>query len=389
MSVISTESWMAFLAHNGDDALSAPNTAMRAAITKALQTAAYEVYRDNTNAAWIVRPHPVVPGRQALVFSAPAGAIAQYGIRKRVGDNVSAIIGGFSLFIPSSFIPDTTGRSSSSPYPFMVVLAGAIGSAMNKMVANGEVVITDEIFRVRYDLKIGYGSELQSSRAITPGKLAYLEYRVSPTEIRVWLDDILVLQKSVARNNQTIGISTVSWTPSTGGYSPMAGDTGRWAIADWYNLAEDAVTPNVRLGPATRVIGTRASSDSFAQFQRPPAFASNAAVVAQGLNVDTTNFLKTDTVGAQDVYNGVEDEATAGSALVHAVNLKVIAQNIEAAPHTMIPQLVSNGVAQGTPVALPGTLGLINTVSTVDPNTGAAWTPAAAAASKFGMKLNS
>lgn len=382
MSLINTESWMAFGAYNGDDSA---NATVRAAFTKAYLAAGYEYYQQNLTAGWIVRPHPVFPERQALVFSSATTQNAQFVLRKRTGENTGPIIGGFSLFVPSSFIPATA--PAAAVYGFLAVIAGAPGSALNKMVSAG-TLYADEIFRVRYDLQIGYGSEVQSSRKITPGKLAYLEYRITQSEIRVWLDDVLVLQKSVARNNATISIATTTWTANPGS-SGMAGLEGRWAIADWYNLAEDATTPNVRLGPGTRVIGVRPNADSFAQFMRPPGYASNAAVAALPLDPDSPNFLKTDTVGAQDVYVGFDDPLTATAALVHAMSVKVIAQNVESAPHTMSPLIVSNGDAQGTPSTLPAALGPIATISTTDPNTGAAWTPGAAAASNFGMKLES
>ena len=382
MSVIHTESWMAFGPHNGDDSA---NTTLREAYRKAYIAAGYEYFQEVAGFGWVIRPHPVTPERQALVFSAATANNRQYVVRKRVGNNTAPIIGGFSLFVPSEFVP--TGLNvAEAAYGFLGVTTGATTSILNKMVAAG-TLYADEVFRVRYDLQIAYGSEVQSARRITPGKMAYLEYRITQTEIRVWLDDVLVLQKSVARNNSTINIATVAWAPGAG--SGMSGIPGRWAIADWYNLVEDAVTPNVRLGPATRVIGVRAESDSFAQFMRPSGFASNAAVAALPLNPDSANYLKTDTIGVQDIYSGTEDSATATAAIVHAMSVKVIGQNIEAAVHTMSPLLVSNGVAQGAPIALPAAVGPVVSFSAVDPNTGVAWTGADAAVSQFGMKLES
>ena len=380
MSILSMESWMAFASHNGDDAA---NNAMRAALVKAFLTAGYEYHQDQATAGWIVRPHPVNAARRALVFSASAGGNFQYVLRSRVSDNSGVVIGGFSLFVPNNFV---VNAAQFAAYPFLVVFAAAPGSALNKMNTNGNTTLTDEVFRIRYDLQVGYGTEVQSSRKVTPGKMVYLEYRVSQTEVRVWLDDVLVLQKSIARNNSTIAFGTMSWLPG-GSSSGMFGDTGRWAISDWYNLKEDEIAPNARLGPSTRVIGTLPAADNFAQFARPSGFASNAAVVAQPLNPDAAAFLKTDTVGAQDVYVGTPDSDTSTAAMVHAMSVKVIAQNVEATPHTMKPMIVSNGQAQGAAQAMPQTLGPLVSYSTIDPNTGAAWTPAAAAETMFGMKL--
>lgn len=380
MSLINQESWMMFAAHNGDDTA---NTAMRNAINSAFNAIGYETFREIVDRSWIIRPHPVYPDRQALVPSAPVGLQYQFAIRKRVGDNASTVIGGFSLFVPSGFVASSTGDRVA--HPFLAVSGGAIGSALNKIFGTS---VADEIFRVRGDLQIGYGTEVQSSRKITPGKMSFFEYRITQSEIRVWMDDALVLQKNVAVNNSTICFATVNWTASGPGTS--LGDlVGRWAIADWYNLKEDAVTPNVRLGPTTRVIGTRAATDNFVQFVRPPTYASNAAVVRAPFNPDSGDVLKTDTVGTRDIYDGYTDAGTATAVVVHAMTVRAIAQNIDTVAHTIKPIIVSNGTEQGTASLLGGSAGMHTTVSTIDPNTGAAWTPAAAAIAKFGVKLES
>lgn len=382
MSIVNMESWMLFGAHNGDDG---QNTAIRAAYTKAYIAAGYEYFQQNLTAGWIIRQHPLYPERQALVFSAGTPDSVQYHIRKPLKGSGGITIGGFSIFIPGEFI--RANGNASSPYPVLGVFAGAPGSAMNKF--NFQPTLqTDEIFRIRYDLQIARGQDVQSSRLVPIGKLAYIEYRITPTELRVWLDDSLVYQGSISVDQSTIGIGMISWQPAAG-TSQITNAAGRWAISDWYNLKEDAEAPNVRLGPSTRVIGVRPVQDVVAQFARPSNFSRNAAVAAQALNPDTTMFLKTDTVGATDIYNGPEDSATATAALVHAMSTKVIAMNMESAAHSMVPLLVSGDVQQGTAVALTGALAPITNLSTIDPNTGEAWRPAAAAISKFGMKLQS
>lgn len=380
MSLISTESWVAFAQHIGDDSAAVANPA-RTAIAKAYRVAGYSYETTAVSAGWLVRKHPVSPERSALVWSASTSNAGTSAIRKKVSNNTGVVIGGFSIFIPGSFVPDT---AAAPEYPFLGVNATADGATMLSL--GSPALAAGEIFRVRYDLGIGYGIEVQSAKKITPGKLSYLEYRLTQSEIRVWLDDVLVIQKSVALDNSNITFVSNAWSPAGRG-SSMSEATGQWAISDWYNLKEDADSPNVRLGPTTRVVGVRADSDDFVQFARPSGFASNADVVAQGLNPDALNYLKTDTVGVQDIYNPPSDSATATAAIIHGMSVKVVAQNVESLEHTMSPLLVSNGTAQGEAVTLSATLGPITTLSTVDPNTGEAWTPAAAAIAKFGVKL--
>lgn len=378
MSLISMESWMSFPRFVGDNGNNTATNAARLAMAKSMPAAGYELQQANNTASWLVRPHPVFPDRAAIVFSAATASNGvQSAFRKKIGNGAGVVIGGFSLFVPSDFVQPAGNWSA---IPALTIAASNDAGPMINVYGDGRLGI-NEIFRVRFDLGIGYGpAAVQSSAKITPGKISFIEYRLTNSEIRVWLNDTLVLQQSVSVDHSKIMFSAIDW-------QNMNGTMGQWAISDWYNLKEDAVPPNVRLGPSTRVIGVRAESDNFAQFARPAGFASNAAVVAQGLNPDTASFLKTDTVGAQDVYNPAEDSTTATAALVHAMSVKMVAQNMESTAHTMTPMLVSNGVAQGAPVALPANVGLIASVSTTDPNTGAAWTPAAAAAAKFGMKL--
>lgn len=382
MSLISMESWMAFPRFIGDDTNNATTNAARLAMAKSMAAAGYEYQQANNTVAWLTRPHPLFPDRAAIVYSAASNNNSlQSAFRKKLGNGTGVIIGGFSLFVPGSFKPDATGNAV---YPFLTIAAQADGATMINIYANAQLGI-GEIFRVRYDLSIAYGpSDVQSSKRITPGKLAYIEYRLTANEIRVWLDDTLVLQKSVAVNHSNIMFSALNWTGST---SPMSGADGQWAISDWYNLKEDAVTPNSRLGPSTRVIGTKPESDNFVQFARPTAYASNASVAALPLNPDAPDYLKTDTVGVQDIYNPVLSDALAGASIVHAMGVKTFAQNVESAPHTLAPMLVSNGTAQGAALPLPSTVGVLAMYSVTDPNTGAPWTPSAATAAKFGVKL--
>lgn len=383
MTIIDMESWMAYKRYGNDDT----NTAGKADILRALNATNFQTVQQNpVTTGWVVNQHPLYPERNALIFSAPNQATSQYIVRKIVATGRSGtLIGGFSLYVPGTFVGDTDG--SGAPYPFLMIFAGAANSPILNMEADPSLR-PNELFRIRYDLQIGVGTEVQSSRRVVAGKLAYLEYRITPSEVRVWLDDALVFQRNVSINFETIGFGTVSWAPSSG-KSPMYGADGKWAIADWYNLMEDDVLPNKRGGPSTRIIGTLPKSDAVAQFVRPAGYLSNAAVAALPLDPLSSVFLKTDTVGATDVYVGNDDSATAAAAIIHAVGVKAFAQNVEAVPHTIKPLVVSGNVEQGTSIPLQGTMSIVKSFSTIDPATGVAWTPAAAAVSKFGVKIDS
>lgn len=387
MSLLDMESWMLYQRYTGsDDSASASNNAMRAAIATALRATGMEIYQSSVDFGWVVRQHPVYPDRNGIAFSASAANNGGNSIiRKRVAVGKSGtLLGGFSIFVPSSFLADPV---TNPQYGYLNVFYGTAASNISKLVG-GPQLCPDELFRVRYDLKIGYGTEVQSSKTITPGKQSYLEYRLTGTEFRVWLDDTLVLQKTISHSIETIAMGSLAWG-GTAGYSPNAGPAARWAIADWYNLLEDAVEPNVRLGPSTRVVGVRPASDVAVQFARPSGYVSNAAVVALPFDPSASLFLKTDTVGAKDTYNAADDTATATASLVHGQMVKVLGQNVDSAAHTLTPLIVSGDAEAGTPVAMPSSVGMMSYISTVDPATGQKWTPGAAAIAKIGMKIQS
>lgn len=383
MSLIHTESWMMF----EPTTLPAADPGLQAYRTRlavAMAAAGYTWYSVNSqNHGFVVRPDPLVPERRALVHTAAAAGQLTHGALRFKMPAVQGdiVIGGFSLYVPAAWAPNFT-------YPYVAHMLFTLSAANAPYVPIQDTTapMPGEIFRIRFDGGISYASDKQNNKTVARGKQVYIEYRITPTEIRVWMDDVLILQKDVALPMDSFTIYSYAWndydTP-TGLY----GAKGEWAISNFYNVKEDGVAPGVRLGATTRVIGTKPAADDFTQFARPSAFASNAAVVAAPLNPESGASLKTDTVGAVDIYDGAADEATATAGLIHGLNVKVIAQNAEGSPHTMRPLVVSNGTAQGDEKTLPGVYGLVNSVSAIDPNTGAAWTPAAAAISKFGMKL--
>ena len=381
MSLLFTESFMAF----EKTSLADNNAAMTTLRTNTLRSLVAAGYAGNftvvSNGGFVVRPDPVIPERQALVHSAATFNNGTSSFRFNLAASGDTVIGGFSLFVPLAWQP-----SPAYQYVMSVSFIVSAANAAYQPTQDINAPVAGEMMRIRFDGGIAYGGEVQSSKKVTPGKQVYFEYRLTPTELRVWCDDTLVLQKTVALTREVLTINVHEWG-DYGATSGMYGAAGAWAFSNFYLLKEDAVDPKVRLGPSTRVIGVRPASDVIAQFARPTGYASNAAVAALAFNPDGTSFLKTDTVGTKDVYTPAPDDETATAALVHAVNVKVMGQNLEAATHLMRATVSSGGSEQGTSKALPASIGLINHVSITNPATGQAWTPSDAATSNFGMTL--
>lgn len=354
MSLLSTESFVAFGSVNSnDDSFTTDNTALRNAHAANLRRAGYQVVIGTQATALVsgglvVRPDPVSPDRNALFFSS-GGAnpnVAQAAIRKPLPLAAAdeAIIGGFSLFVPADYVK-ANGAVTNAGSIFRVIASGMSDDTWSEVVTTVAATVarheSREVFRVTQDLLFRRGNvnAAQSTRALVPGKVNFIEYRISAEEVRVWLDDVLVLQAPVSLNTETIGFS-FDQTAVQSGASPLTGAAGRWAIGNWYNLVEDTQAPNVRLGPTTRIAGVRAAADIEVDFLRPNGYASNASVIAQNLVENPAATLQSLAVGDQDVYAPQPDPSTANSAMVHAVVTKVLASNLEASPHTIRPLVI-------------------------------------------------
>lgn len=354
MSILSTESFIAFGAvASTDDTFVAANNEIRLAHAANLRRAGYQVALGAQTGAsnaqgFVVRPDPVNPERNALFFSAAATG-GSAGIRKQLPlVNGEAIIGGFTLFIPGEYVKANAAVTTG----YFRVIASGIGDALWTAAAGDTSSWTREVFRVSADLLINRnGSAPQSQKALAVGRVNFLEYRISPNDVRVWLDDVLVLQTAVALNVETIGFMFDA-LGVTSASSAMAGAPARWSIGNWYNLVEDAIAPNVRLGPTTRIIGVRPDVDVEADFLRPTGYASNAAVMAQNLVDAPTATLQSSNVGDQDIYASTKDTTTASGKLVHGVTMKVMASNLESNPHAIRPVIrAADGTESVTPKA--------------------------------------
>lgn len=342
MSLQTTESFIAFPATAGDDAFNTANTALINATSANLRAAGYDVSTlPNTSAAmsggWVTRPDPVTPERVALVHSSAATAgVASSGsvVRKYLGGvSQKPVIGGFSVFVPSEYVPAAANLNGMAMF--------VTGTALAEASANWGATAR-QLFTVGTDLGVRYGAEAPlSTKRLVPGRINFLEYRVTDTEIRVWLDDTLVLQKTVQAWRECIAIC-VSTTPPANGNTAMAGAPGRWAFGNWYNLYEDEIYPNVRLGPSTRIIGTRAAADVEAGFARPVGAPSNASVAGQNLVANPPQVLQAAAAGVQDIYTGA-DTSTPTANMVHAVAVRVMAASLDATPRTIRPLIRTAG----------------------------------------------
>lgn len=322
MSLIWTESFAGFERHEGgnDD-----NVTLR--LMEALQVAGYKVTRASTSSFLSVVPDPVVPSRAALRFNGTANSNSlNCVIAYELPVTLKPIIFGFSLFIPSDFVP-------SSTQPSLVVGMHPTGASNWASLHNTPA---REAFRVRSDLSINIGNAApQSVFKPVPGRQAYFEVRIDGQQVSVWMDDILVHQSDTGGTQ--VGMISIGFTSAI----PIPNN---WCIGNLYILAVDDVEPNVRLGPTTRVIGKRPAADVRADFVRPEGFDSNAQVVAQEISAAPEYAVQTTEVGSTDIYAMEDDADTAGAAMVHAVVVKSVAANLEAAPHSYTPFIRSNGI---------------------------------------------
>lgn len=346
MSLLHTDSFMAYGRFAGDDVFNGTNGTARLAHAANLRVGGYEVVVPNQTTellsqGFLVRTDPVVVERNSVMFSNPSVGSAQTyyaAMRRKIGGASAPIIGGFSLFIPVEYIK-SAGVDATILAGFHATPAVAL-PAVWAVPAYVTLGIATEIFRIGRDLQIRWGADApQSSKVLKAGSVNYIEYRIDNGEVRVWIDDALVLQKTVQLLPECVGMTLYA-------HANMVGAAGRWAFGNMYNVIEDAIAPAVRLGPTTRVIGVRPDADIEADFARPGGFSTNASVVGQDLVDNPTNTLQGIAIGDQDIYSTAIDTATASGVMVHAVAVKVMAANLDSARHALRPMVIS-GVTEG------------------------------------------
>lgn len=344
MSLLHTESFIAFGRTAGDDTFTAPNVAERTAMAANLTRAGYDVIigtqvTSGTSNGFAIRADPTVSERNTLAVSCAISGSAAIGIRKQIPASTYPIVMGFSIFVPSTFVLGTTASA-------IRVMATSKTAAFATAAAVASASAANEVFRLRADLLTTWSTNAPlSTKAIVPGRLAYMECRITDEEIKVWLDDVLVFQK----NSQPLMADALAICFDPAGQ--QAGTAGRIAISNWYILSEDTVAPAVRLGPSTRVIGMRANADVSVQFTRPGDVGSNAAVAGQDLVDAPPRSLQSSVVGDTDIYSTASDTSTAAATLVHAVVTKSLTANLEGSAHSFKPFVKSAGVEGADPRA--------------------------------------
>ncbi len=348
MSLNFTESFIAFGRYNGSDAFDAspggPNEA-RANFALALQRAGYNVYSPSnasadTSGGFVVRPDPLYPERNVLVHSSAVGAAVNLGVsaafRKELPITDNQIIVGFSIFVPVDYVPNT----SVSTVPVFRMNAGLKATAAWQAIGVA-IASALECFRISNDLSIRWNTEAaQSSRKLRVGQLNYIEVRIDPTQVNVWIDDTLVMIKQVSLIPQTVSFIFENNANAGVGGTNMSGAPGRWAVGNMYWMLVDGQAPQQRLGPTTRVIGTRPGSDVDVRFVRPASASSNWSVAAQDIVDSPSQQLQSTTVGDFDTYGTTDlasNDAIRTMGMVHAVATKVLAANLEADVHKVKP----------------------------------------------------
>lgn len=374
MSLIYTESFIAFGTYNGGDdydPAAGAGAAARSAYALNLARAGYEVKTSantskDTSGGFVVRADAVYPQRNALTHSSDVTAGVNAGVtaafRRTLPQTDRQIIIGFSLFIPGSYVPNPS--ASTVPCFRMASTLKSDATWTTAVANNAQLYNARELFRVADDLSVRWGTDAaQSSKRLKPGVMNYLEVRISPNEVSVWIDDVFVMQKLVGPPTETVAwiFENNANAGSASGGTNMSGAPGRWQIGNMYVLFNDGVAPTVRLGPTTRVIGSRPDTDVDVRFIRPSDAPTNASVAAQDLVDAPARQLQSTLVGDYDTYSSNQsagDIQTMG--MIHAVATKVLAQNLEPDVHAVRPYLKYGSATEAADVK-PRDLSLLTT----------------------------
>lgn len=265
-----------------------------------------------TDADWEVIDDLIVPNRLVLTshIQAEGGSVT---LGRALPTYTAPVIIGFSLYVPLNYERPTNDSA-------------ALLTIRTRQSGDG---VGSEVARVRNDLQIGYQEGTpQSSAVMTPGRVHYVEVRISLGEVRAWLDDVFVLQHT------TVDASPLEWSLELA--------QGDFTIGNLYVLNEDATYPNVRLGRATRVVGERPSADITATFERPVNAETNAAVISQDFLAEPRAVLQGSNVGDEDLY-AVEGDGAASASKIHALSLKVRASNADVVSRAVAPFVEHGG----------------------------------------------
>lgn len=222
-----------------------------------------------------------------------------------------------------------------------------------------------------------------------------VEVDVPNKTLKVWVDDLYcgttpwvdAYHNSLANGFQIrlmrfLGLNTYSNTTDFGGIF----------LSDIYCIDNtDGVVPNARLGKTTRVFGEAPDKDISTMFTPPSGFTSNYDVINDPITgtATPTVFLSGDGVGAEDVYQTSNSNIQSFAGTVYGVQIHARFQNASAVTHNLAVT-TDDGTAktENSVGNIPAATGVqMRSVVLNKQPSGAAWTPAAAAALKYGFKI--
>ncbi|MFT0531592.1 hypothetical protein ACMHYJ_01985 [Castellaniella hirudinis] len=270
-----------------------------------LRAAGYEVVGQGLD--WRVRPDPIIPDRYALAAVATdtqeSGSWVSFG--RRLPDYTAPIVIGFGLHVPLNY-----ALAVDDVQPLLQVFTHEFDDLSD---------VDGEVARVRRDGMVGLHTDaVQNTTRMRPGRTHYVEVRIALADVRVWIDDVFVLQHTV-----------VNRSPRAWRIALHAGfDQRTFSLGNLYALNEAGEAPIVRLGRTTRIIGGRPADDIQATFERPVAAPSNASVAAQDLLVDPIDVLQGNALGDTDIYGFDIQAALTATPAIHGMMLKARGANI-------------------------------------------------------------
>jgi len=222
-----------------------------------------------------------------------------------------------------------------------------------------------------------------------------VEVDVPNKTLKVWVDDLycglvpwadqyhnILANGFQIRLHRHLALNTYSSTTDFGGIY----------LSDIYCIDNtDGVVPNTRLGKTTRVFGEAPDKDISTMFTPPSGFTSNYDVINDPITTvaNPTVFLSGDGVGAEDVYQTANSNIQSFAGTVYGVQIHARFQNASAVTHNLAVT-ADDGTAktENTVGNIPAGTGVqMRSVVLNKQPSGAAWTPAAAAALKYGFKI--
>lgn len=287
--------------------------------------------------------------------------------------------------IGGMFMVSTTDTSAAGGY---AVISGAV-----QFPSSTDSFPTSDIFAQFYVPNNGAdgtaSATIVSQSLVTPllkkDKWTHFEVFIEQDtdRVRVYLDGTLVLDYTY----------TGTFGSATGGMSLTAlRSTAQYGVfatkfSNIYLLGCDDVHTGP-LGPGARVLELPPQADFATTWDRPAAYASNAAVLQQYFNATAPSFLTTaDTT--PDLYKG-PDAVAANAATVYGVAMKVNAMTMAEGNHAIAAAAqygASSSVGPRSYNLQLGTLKPLVLDISKNPATAARWTPSEITAAGIGIKM--